>query len=125
MEGLTEQQMLEQKLMEERRQQELKLQVAQKQQFLHHQQKVADAYYMATGGQYPPAIIPGMPMMAMAEEYDDLMPDPLQFVTLMAAPPPPPAEPEEPPPQVVVEPIVEAILPPGSFCFETLESSHD
>lgn len=47
-----------------------------------------------------------MPM----EDYDDLMPDPMQFVSLMgAAPPPPPMVP--PPPSTVDK--NEPVLPPG------------
>lgn len=49
-----------------------------------------------------------MPM----EDYDDLMPDPMQFVSLMGVAPPPP--PMVPPPQSA--PTVdknEPVLPPG------------
>lgn len=47
-----------------------------------------------------------MPM----EDYDDLMPDPMQFVSLMgSAPPPPPMVP--PPPSTVDK--NEPVLPPG------------
>ena len=42
------------------------------------------------------------------EDYDDLMPDPMQFVSLMGAPPPPPMV----PPPVIVDKN-EPVLPPG------------
>lgn len=46
------------------------------------------------------------------EDYDDLMPDPMQFVSLMgAAPPPPPMVP--PPPSTVIVDKNEPVLPPG------------
>lgn len=44
------------------------------------------------------------------EDYDDLMPDPMQFVSLMGAPPPPPMV---PPPQRADK--NEPVLPPGSL----------
>lgn len=44
------------------------------------------------------------------EDYDDLMPDPMQFVSLMGAPPPPPMV---PPPQRADK--NEPVLPPGAF----------
>lgn len=49
----------------------------------------------------------GMQQMAM-EDYDDLMPDPMQFVSLMGAPPPPPMVP--PPTHIDKN---EPVLPPG------------
>lgn len=47
-----------------------------------------------------------MPM----EDYDDLMPDPMQFVSLMGPAPPPP--PMVPPPPATVDKN-EPVLPPG------------
>lgn len=44
------------------------------------------------------------------EDYDDLMPDPMQFVSLMGAPPPPPMV---PPPQRADK--NEPVLPPGTL----------
>lgn len=43
------------------------------------------------------------------EDYDDLMPDPMQFVSLMGAPPPPPMV---PPPNSMMDKN-EPVLPPG------------
>lgn len=43
------------------------------------------------------------------EDYDDLMPDPMQFVSLMGAPPPPPMV---PPPSSMIDKN-EPVLPPG------------
>lgn len=51
----------------------------------------------------------GMHQMA-PEDYDDLMPDPMQFVSLMGAPPPPPMV---PPPQQQRDDKNEPVLPPG------------
>lgn len=45
---------------------------------------------------------------SLMSEYDDLMPDPVQFVSLMGAPPPPPSR---PPPQHTED--EKDILPPG------------
>lgn len=50
----------------------------------------------------------GMQQMSM-EDYDDLMPDPMQFVSLMGAPPPPPMVP--PPTHIDKN---EPVLPPGN-----------
>lgn len=44
------------------------------------------------------------------EDYDDLMPDPMQFVSLMGPAPPPP--PMVPPPSSTVDKN-EPVLPPG------------
>lgn len=50
----------------------------------------------------------------MMDDYDDLMPDPMQFVSLMGAPPPPPMV---PPPIIEEDPV----LPPGiNLCFYCL-----
>lgn len=51
----------------------------------------------------------GMHQMA-PEDYDNLMPDPLQFVSMMGAPPPPPMV---PPPQPERADKNEPVLPPG------------
>ncbi|XP_055846774.1 zinc finger matrin-type protein CG9776 [Episyrphus balteatus] len=69
--------------------------------------------------EYGPTMAP-VPMMqdsyahagyepSLMSEYEDLMPDPVQFVSLMGAPPPPPSL---PPPQQYVEEEKD-ILPPG------------
>lgn len=58
----------------------------------------------------------GMHAMA-AEDYDNLMPDPMQFVSMMGAPPPPPMVPPPPPPPVQQQQLqridTEPVLPPG------------
>lgn len=53
----------------------------------------------------------GMPpaMHHHMDDYDDLMPDPMQFVSLMGAPPPPPMV----PPPADMEDKNEQVLPPG------------
>lgn len=53
----------------------------------------------------------GMHQMA-PEDYDNLMPDPMQFVSMMGAPPPPPMV---PPPQPERADKNEPVLPPGIF----------
>lgn len=50
--------------------------------------------------------------MHQMEDYDDLMPDPMQFVSLMGAPPPPPMV---PPPQIQRADKNEPVLPPGNI----------
>lgn len=54
----------------------------------------------------------GMHQMA-PEDYDDLMPDPMQFVSLMGAPPPPPMVP--PPSAQIQMQQSEPVLPPGTY----------
>lgn len=51
----------------------------------------------------------GMHQMA-PEDYDNLMPDPMQFVSMMGAPPPPPMV---PPPKPERADKNEPVLPPG------------
>lgn len=60
---------------------------------------------------YPGYQYDGMQHMS-AEDYDDLMPDPLQFVSMMGAPPPPPMV---PPPQQIMIDKNEPVLPPGKY----------
>lgn len=98
----------------QKRQDELKFQIHQKQQLVQLQQKQAEAYNLAHPGQFASAysshgsihhILP-----PVTEEYDDLMPDPMQYVSLMGAPPPPPiAETIH-----IAEVHSEPVLPPGN-----------
>lgn len=105
----------EEKLILLKKRDELQFTIHQKQQMLHLQQKQAEAYNLAHPGQFAniyqthgtihhvlPAVQP--------EEYD-LMPDPMQYATLMTAPPPPMPEPEIPHFEQTNEPV----LPPGEF----------
>lgn len=100
---------------QKKRQDELKFQVAQKQQMLQHQQKMAEAYNLAHPGQFASVynthgsihhILP-----PQQDEYDDLMPDPMQYVTMMNVPPPPPTNETA----VFEEANDEPVLPPGSL----------
>lgn len=106
----------EEKLIKKKKQDELKFQIQQKQQLLQLQQKQAEAYNLAHPGTFAniynthgtihhilPAVQP--------EEYD-LMPDPMQYATLMTAPPPP-AIPEAEVPHY--EESSEPVLPPGAY----------
>lgn len=106
----------EENLIEKKKKEELKFQIQQKQQLLQLQQKQAEAYNLAHPGQFAniynthgtihhilPAVQP--------EEYD-LMPDPMQYATLMTAPPPPLAPPQET--EIPhFEEASEPVLPPG------------
>lgn len=77
--------------------------------------------YSVAPGPPPPTHGPALPPGAVyhhsydnmqhmqMEDYDDLMPDPMQFVSLMGAPPPPPMVP--PPPSKIDK--NEPVLPPG------------
>lgn len=86
----------------------------QKQLLVQQQQKHAEQYVMMHAGQfannYNNLNSMQIPIIPTVDEYDDLMPDPMQYVSLMGAPPPPPSDisavppPEEPP-----------VLPPGTF----------
>lgn len=105
----------EQRLQNERRQQELKFQIQQKQQLVQQQQKQAEAFNLAYPGTFANAfnshgsihhILPPV----VAEEYEELMPDPMQYVTLMGGvPPPPPVAEMRRMEQLHSEPV----LPPG------------
>lgn len=106
----------EQRLMNAKKQQELKFQIQQKQQLVQQQQKHAEAYNLAHPGQFASAfnshgsihhVLP-----PVTEDYDDLMPDPLQYVSLMGAPPPPPANAEA---RRLAELNNEPVLPPGKY----------
>lgn len=77
------------------------------------QQKQAEAYNLAHPGQFANiynthGTIHHLMPTVQPEEYD-LMPDPTQYVTMMAAPPPPMPEPEVPHFEEASEPV----LPPG------------
>lgn len=106
----------EENLIVKKKKEELKFQIQQKQQLLQLQQKQAEAYNLAHPGQFAniysthgtihhilPAVQP--------EEYD-LMPDPMQYATLMTAPPPPMAPPQETEISHFEE-ASEPVLPPG------------
>lgn len=91
----------------------MKFQIHQKQQMLQLQQKQAEAYNLAHPGQFANiyhthGTIHHILPTVQAEEYD-LMPDPMQYATLMTAPPPPMPEPEMPHFEEQSEPV----LPPG------------
>lgn len=91
----------------------MKFQIQQKQQLVQQQQKHAEAYNLAHPGQFNTAyhsVGSIHHMLPPVEDYDDLMPDPLQYVSLMGAPPPPPMTTHRP-----VENINEPVLPPGKF----------
>lgn len=89
----------EEKLMQKKKEEEAKFVLNQTKQLLHQHQKQAEAYNLAHPGQFANIynshgsihhILP-----PVQEEYDDLMPDPMQYVSLMAPPPPPSAEAEQ------------------------------
>lgn len=107
----------EERTFNERKQQEFKFQILQKQQLIQQQQKHAEAYNLAHPGQfqnvYQSVGTIHHVLQPQAEEYDDLMPDPLQYYSIMSgAPPPPPVPvPVAPPATVVNEPV----LPPGKI----------
>lgn len=106
----------EEKLLQKKKQEELKLQVQQKQQLLQLQQKQAEAYNLAHPGQFANiynthgTIHHILPNTVQPEECQyDLMPDPMQYATMMTAPPPPMSEPEV----THFEEADEPVLPPG------------
>lgn len=108
----------EERLAQERRTQEFKFQIQQKQQLIQQQQKAAEAYNLAHPGTFDAVysshgsiqhILP-----PVAEYYEELMPDPMQYATMMmgaAVPPPPPAAVENVEPTPVID--TEPVLPPG------------
>lgn len=110
-----QQQSEEQRLLNERKQQELKFQIQQKQQLVQQQQKQAEAYNLAYPGTFATAFnthgsIHHILPPAAAEDYEELMPDPMQYVSLMTGvPPPPPAAEMRHIEQLHSEPV----LPPG------------
>lgn len=64
---------------------------------------------------YDPSNVSNVQQQMPMEDYDDLMPDPMQFVSLMGVAPPPP--PMVPPPTTVDK--NEPVLPPGWFEMKT------
>lgn len=111
----------EQRLLNEMKTQEFKFQIQQKQQLIQQQQKHAEAFNLANPGAFHseynqhgcidhilPPVVP--------EDYEELMPDPMHFATIMTgnAPPPPPVvevrRPED----------NEPILPPGNTFYRFL-----
>lgn len=118
----TEQLNEEQRLLNERKQQELKFQIQQKQQLVQQQQKQAEAFNLAYPGTFATAfnshgsihhILPPVG----ADDYEELMPDPMQYVTLMGGvPPPPPAAEIRRLEQLHSEPV----LPPGKNSTKSL-----
>lgn len=102
---------LEKRQERERKQDEFKFHVHQKQLMVQQQQKHAEQYVMMHAGQfvntYNNMNSMQIPIIPTVDEYDDLMPDPMQYVSLMGAPPPPPIEP-------TIAPKDETpVLPPG------------
>lgn len=106
---MDELQLLEERLAQEKKQQELRFQIQQKQQLVQQQQKSAEAYAMMAQSGHLPSGFELHHMMTSAEDFDELMPDPLQYMSIMGAPPPPPVAENERPPGVDEEPV----LPPG------------
>lgn len=100
----------EEQQLKKKRQDELKFQVQQKQQLLHQQQKVAEAYNLAHPGQFASVYSQhgSIHHVLPAPDYEDLMPDPMQFVSIMGVPPPPPTA-----NTATFEDANEPVLPPG------------
>lgn len=96
---------LEKKQELERKNDEFKFHVAQQ------QQKHAEQYVMMHAGHftnnYNNLNSMQIPIIPTVDEYDDLMPDPMQYVSMMGAPPPPPVEPTPVPKDET------PVLPPG------------
>lgn len=112
----TNQVVQEENLIEKKKKEELKFQIHQKQQLLQLHQKQAEAYNLAHPGQFANiysthGTIHHILPTVQPEEYD-LMPDPMQYATLMTAPPPPMAPPQEPEISHFKE-SSEPVLPPG------------
>lgn len=106
----------EQRLLTEMKTQELKFQIQQKQQLIHQQQKHAELFNLAHPGAFANeynshGCIDHILPPVVAEDYEELMPDPMQFHTLMtgSAPPPPPVADDGRPDDN------EPVLPPGKF----------
>lgn len=104
---------LEKKQEQERKHDEFKFQIQQKQLMVQQQQKHAEQYVMLHANQFanPNFNLNALqiPIITANDEYDDLMPDPMQYVSLMGAPPPPPIEPTIPPEDDT------PVLPPGKL----------
>lgn len=103
----------EENLLNERKQHELKFQIQQKQQLIQQQQAQAEAYNLAHPGQFQNIYqnVGTIHHVLQPDDYDDLMPDPLQYFTLMSGAPPPPPAPVPAPP-AIADPN-EPVLPPG------------
>lgn len=106
-----------------RKKEELKFKIQQKQQLLQQQQKHAEAYNLAHPGQFASIYnTHGSIHHVLPEEYDDLMPDPMHYVSMMTVAPPPPPENQQMQTQPIpqIQPIQnlrfedeENVLPPG------------
>lgn len=92
----------------------MKFQIQQKQHLIQQQQAQAEAYNIAHPGQFQNIYqsVGTIHHVLPAEEYDDLMPDPVQYFSLMSGAPPPPPVPV-PPPSVPIADPNEPVLPPG------------
>lgn len=103
---------LEKRQEQERKQDELKFHIQQKQIMVQQQQKHAEKYVMMHANQFSNSYnnlnSMQIPIIPTVDEYDDLMPDPMQYVSLMGAPPPPPVDP------TVAQENEAPVLPPGT-----------
>lgn len=103
---------LEKKQELERKTDEFKFQIQQKQLMVQQQQKHAEQYVMLHANQFSNSSYNlnnmQIPIIPTVDDYDDLMPDPMQYVSLMGAPPPPPIAPSIP-----LEEEEAPVLPPG------------
>lgn len=103
---------LEKKQEQERKQDELKFHIQQKQIMVQQQQKHAEKYVMMHANQFTNSYnnlnSMQIPIIPTVDEYDDLMPDPIQYVSLMGAPPPPPVDP------AIAQEDEAPVLPPGT-----------
>lgn len=102
----------EQRMLHEMKTQEFKFQVQQKQQLVQQQQKHAEAFNLAHPGTFASEYSHHGcidHMLPPVVEDEELMPDPMQFVTMMTGTAPPP------PPVIVVRRPEdnEPVLPPG------------
>lgn len=108
----------EERTMQKKKQDELKFHLHQTKQLLHQQQKQAEAFNLMHPGHianiYHTHGTIHHVLPHVQEEYDDLMPDPMAYVSLMAPPPPPSAVDTEPPKaQPRFDESDEPVLPPG------------
>lgn len=117
----------EEKIIQKKKQDELKFHLHQTKQFIHQQQKQAEAFNLMHPGHieniYHTHGTIHHVLPVVQEDYDDLMPDPMQYVSMMAPPPPPvEGEPQQQQPQQKqqqqqqpqrFEEPDEPVLPPG------------